>query len=1447
MPSPSSPTYEWNNRALGAVGRTGAFAAIFVLLLLLLGSAGAVSLPDGTISAAPPLGHSPIARDSARIVAPAAHFHAATGSNFTGTFFENNESVGNISSSDVYCGSYCDPQSQNPTLLNLSNGDLGLGFSTISDNSSAPCATTTNVATRIAWRTSADGGQTFSPIQYIGNSGSSGCPYYEGLEPSFAVAPSGKIYGTFVATNATPTTLLGSGNPRPILPYVARSDDALALITSADNGTTWSATQILLTGNISMPVIAVHGKSVYIAYINTSNTATSIPGSPLPGSAVHFIASINAGSTWSSPVLLPGHLAFADPTEFNNTMGASIAVSPSGTVAVAYAANRSCSQFCGLFSNSYGDDIVVATSTTNGSTWSGPHIVSKTAVEINPYYSSFTGQAVWENVVDTSLAYDTANGHLYIGWSQAVNLSLTDTYASGYDWQASGIFAGVSTDGGVTWTTSNVSPAPPPFWYTQQVFGQGYYDPAIAVSSGTVYLAYSHYNWTNGGFGYGAYTQNSYNDGNSEWLSSSHGGLSWAPPTLVFNRNQATGIGYFSYWGTWGSIQFDAAGNPIVAYSLQFGFFNYNPVTGTFTQPVTLTVATVYSGATTVLTVIQNGLSPGAFWEVEVSGNVLVTTATEMNITNAPLNQPFWLVWPGPLVTTGYETLLMPVMTEGPIATATGPTTVWMNFTSFYGIAFSASGYPPSFSVAANNFGQNNPYQFNFYLDTYFSGSTPIVNSGGAPFPWFFPAGSVMTFNPNYVGNNYYATGGFVGYWNGTGNGSFTGTASSLTLVINGPINETAWMAAYGVYNESFSAPTLSPTSTFGFTVDGHSYSAAGGATVDVGGLATGAYEVSGISATSSKAGWEYFGYVDEGNPIVIPDVPAVNLSFAFVDLGASSGKVAYHAVGLPNGSPWSLSFNGTEYSSSTPYINVTTRDGAYPVIAYPAVAGTGDQSFLPIGIGSAGNVVVGATYDVNFSSAYQLQVIGGAGGTVSPAPGTTFVAPGTVRNYTATASSGFSFIGWTGQGAGSYTGPSPTASLTVTGPITETATFAPLNGNRFNVTLAESGIPAGTQWSVYLDGQGFSSNATSLIVPNEFSCTFSGNAGRYSVTVPFVHANASGVRYVPTSYGSTVCGGGSTDVIQFAAQYSLTVSAAAGGSAVASIAGNTGASPYWVASGGTATIVATPDSGYTFLGWVGAGVGNYTGNAESTAVTLFDPVSEIAEFSPIVPPAPTVYTWTFTETPAVAAGTVWALTFNGVNYTSSTGTIAVAGLSAGSYGVTFPSVNSPDGLTRYNPVQTTLTVSVHSNGTTAVTFHVQYWLSVLAVGPGTILPGSEWVSSGANVVLNASPSGGSDFNGWVGTGPGAYSGSNQGPTITMTGPVSEVASFVPSAPAAKVVSTSSIWSSSTLWIALGVVGLVLGLVVGAVLARRRSPPASPPEASPPADEVAHDDSGGSA
>src|SRR5207249_8322480 len=98
--------------------------------------------------------------------------------------------------------------------------------------------------------------------------------------------------------------------------------------------------------------------------------------------------------------------------------------------------------------------------------------------------------------------------------------------------------------------------------------------------------------------------------------------------------------------------------------------------------------------------------------------------------------------------------------------------------------------------------------------------------------------------------------------------------------------------------------------------------------------------------------------------------------------------------------------------------------------------------------------------YTATFTAQYYLTMSAGPGGTVTPASG--WKSSGAPLSISATAAAGYTFSNWTGTGTGSYSGATSPASITMSGPITETATFTQ---NPFQVTVQTN--PGGLSFAV--------------------------------------------------------------------------------------------------------------------------------------------------------------------------------------------------------------------------------------------------------------------------------------------------------------------------------------------------------------------------------------------
>jgi len=78
------------------------------------------------------------------------------------------------------------------------------------------------------------------------------------------------------------------------------------------------------------------------------------------------------------------------------------------------------------------------------------------------------------------------------------------------------------------------------------------------------------------------------------------------------------------------------------------------------------------------------------------------------------------------------------------------------------------------------------------------------------------------------------------------------------------------------------------------------------------------------------------------------------------------------------------------------------------------------------------------------------------------------------------------------------------------------------------------------------------------------------------------------------------------------------------------------------------------------------------------------------------------------------------------------------------------------------------------------VNFATQYYLTLNAGPGGSVNPVEIWTNSGLVLSIIAMPSNTFSFRNWSGTGSGSYSGSSNPATITLNGPITENAAFLP-------------------------------------------------------------------
>ncbi|MGQ0723096.1 MAG: InlB B-repeat-containing protein [Candidatus Eiseniibacteriota bacterium] len=410
--------------------------------------------------------------------------------------------------------------------------------------------------------------------------------------------------------------------------------------------------------------------------------------------------------------------------------------------------------------------------------------------------------------------------------------------------------------------------------------------------------------------------------------------------------------------------------------------------------------------------------------------------------------------------------------------------------------------------------------------------------------------------------------------------------------------------------------------------------------------------------------------------------------------------------------------------------------------------AGFGFDHWTGTGNGSFSGTENPATVTMNgpitqiphfLQSSYLLTMSAGAGGTVTPASGSHL--SGTVVQIQALPDSGFKFVGWVGTGTGSYTGTNNPATVTMGGPITQTAAFV-VDG--YQLTMF-AGLGGTVTPATGLQATGAMVTIQAIPDPGYAFVNWTGvGGGSYSGTSNPATVTMNG----PITQTATFIAGG----------FLLTTSAGPGGTVLPA----SGPQMPWT----TVPIQALPDSGYAFLTWTGVGNGSYSGPSNPAIVTMNGPITQTATFAQ-------GYTLTMAADPggsvtppaglhSFAANTpvvIQALATSGEAFIGWTGT------GPGSYtGIDNPAIALVNG---------DITQTAHFAAQVPVP------LTMIAGPGGTVTPASGTYNVGTLLTIRATPNTGWAFSDWVGTGSGSYTGPSPSASIRIAGPIAQTANFV--------------------------------------------------------------------
>jgi hypothetical protein len=1226
------------------------------------------------------------------------------------------------------------------------------------------------------------------------------------------------------------------------------------------------------------PWITAIGETLYLAWTNDTYSAgfdyycevALYEYSACYGEAssqVHLLVSKDGGTTWQ-----PRSNLITVRPPLNTTISAGedpyVLVTPNGTVFVAYVTDVylpdwATRQATGNYLAS--GAIEVARSTDNGSTFQYVTAATNLTLDDGPDNPPFQG-GQWGSVVAPQLAWSSRYSDLYLTWTMSVfgpNVQCPTTCPANELYE--NIYLARSSNNGATWGPYHLVSSG-----LNDSAGSAAYNPAIAVvPDGEVDIATAFVD-LNSSVNYCAYVDEGYCPLREEFVSSTDNGTTFSAPILITDNITATPTDDPSGWYDTATV---VDGAFYVAWAQKWavtqpGNISLWPGTccGYAQDHSQIAVSHRFTGTGVSLYYNETGLPIGFPWGVDVMGNLYDAVAPgSITVTGVPpLENLNWTVTivPGSSYGFRYQTNETPRSPAG----FAGSTTIYENFTEEVllqiftdptGTECPTLGNQAQFVVCWN---PPMSYYSHFTYNVY-----PFVGAR------WVPDGVPVALNAS-LANLCFSSGACYIYtswmnlsfqsWTGSGAGSTNTAANQTTITPIGPVNETANFQVVGICTNA-NTGSFDPDCSLNETLEFHETGLPAGTewNVSIQNDAGQTQLVSGTTPTltfisaattgivnytvwtvpSSVTGEVWNGSATPGSPVELPVDRVVNVTFALAPASSTDFALTFSETGLPDPSAtgWEVQFgaqdvglhaarggatvtggtaaldvpsvyysNGTGYYAQTVSVSRQMVNGSAPV----------NFTSLPASLSLDGPSIV----TVTFVPEYYVTISSSPGGTTSPA--SEWVPIDDSVNLTATPSVDYHFTGWAGSGPGAISASTSNLQVRVAGPVVEAATFEWNGPDVWTLNVVESGLSAGTTYTVEVGNQSYtgtgSFNITGL------------STGDYTIAIPYEYSNISaGTRYLGNLSGTTLPFAGAATIsiaengtidLSFVPQYEIAFSASAGGSITPSPGSD------WVDAGLQVPATATPSGGFQFAGWFGQGPGAVSGASPSISPIADGPFTEFADFQSIPAPPSATFSLTVTQT-GLPDGVSWAIEVGVQTVTGAGATLVVPALN-GTYSISVPDATTSPGVRYIATNAPTTSVQVASNQSLALTFQEQYWVGISAAIGGTVAGTSEWINAGSTVTVVPTPSPGWAFLGWVTQGTGTFSGSTT-LSFTPSGPFNVTATFQP------VTGPSSSGSGTGIWIGVGafVVLAIAAAAVAVLLLRRREPPASPAEPPDPA------------
>lgn len=345
-------------------------------------------------------------------------------------------------------------------------------------------------------------------------------------------------------------------------------------------------------------------------------------------------------------------------------------------------------------------------------------------------------------------------------------------------------------------------------------------------------------------------------------------------------------------------------------------------------------------------------------------------------------------------------------------------------------------------------------------------------------------------------------------------------------------------------------------------------------------------------------------------------------------------------------------------------------------------------------------------------------------------------------------------------------------------------------------VTVRAVGLPNGTDGNVTLTD--LATSALTQLSPSRNGTSTSVTAGAYLLSAATIQTT-TGIDYLPAEVYSNVAllnesnqsglppfsidlGGAASITVTYVPEYWLTMSAGLGGQATPA--------SRWVISGQTVPLTATPNPGFVFLHWVGSGLGATSGSQATRAQVTIQPAGPVSEFAVFVPTPTPQYTVQVTPV-GLPNGQAYWVTLGTTTYSGS-GSFTIGNISAGSYPLAFPNITGVGAaISRYvvtsvsGPILPGGELSVTSNVAVTLTYETQYFVTVAAVGSGSVSAptGGFWQTANSLLTITATALAGSVFERWVGAVDGGSSqvlGTSPVLQLPLNGSIDLIAQFGP-------------------------------------------------------------------